>query len=101
MSKRPCLNGSLKRNPPLGAQEHRLIDAIARNTLGYGGRLTHAIGEQLLRTEANLDGRSFPRVRQSLVDKGLIRYESPGRNRRTVYTLTLLGDEPAFDETRF
>jgi hypothetical protein len=72
------LERKLEADPPLGVYEHRLVDAIARNTLGYQGRLTRAIGEQLLRSEADLDGRSFQRARQGLVEKGLIRYHSPG-----------------------
>src|SRR4051812_15674465 len=93
------LERKLGTHPPLGVYEHRLADAIARNTLGYGGRVTRPIGEQLLRTEANLDGRSFQRARQGLVEKGVIRYHSPGRARRTVYTVTLT-DEPTVDEER-
>jgi hypothetical protein len=95
------LERKLGADPPLGVYEHRLADAIARNTLGYGGRLTRPIGEQLLRTEAELDGRSFQRARQGLVDKGLIRYRSPGGNRRTVYTVTLTHDEAPVDGTPF
>jgi hypothetical protein len=81
-------------NPPLGVYEHRLADAIARHTLGYN-RLTRAVGQQTLRTEADLDGRSFGRALQGLIDKGLIRCDSPGRNKRSVYTLVTLDDECA------
>lgn len=95
------LERKLAAEPPLGVYEHRLADAIARNTLGYGGRVTRPIGEQLLRTEADLDGRSFQRARQGLVEKGLIRFHAPGGNRRTVYTVTLIEDEPPLDATPF
>jgi len=50
------LERKLEADPALGRYEHRRMDAIARNTLGYQGRLTRAIGEQLLRSEADLDG---------------------------------------------
>lgn len=93
------LERKLEADPPLGVYEHRLADANARNTLGYGGKITRPLGEQLLRTEADLDSRSFQRARQGLVDKGIIRYQSPGRNRRTVYTVTLTDDDPVIDET--
>ncbi len=78
----------------LGTEEHRLADAIARYTLGYR-TVTRPIGEQLLRLEADLDGRSFTRARQGLVEKGLIQYDSGrrGRGHRTVYTLVLRADE--------
>ena len=81
--------------------EHRLADAIARNTLGYGGRVTRPLGEQLLRTEADLDGWSFQRARQGLVEKGIVRYHSPGGNRRTVYTLALIHEDLTTDERPF
>jgi hypothetical protein len=43
--------------------EHKLADALARNMIGYGGKTTVALGNNLLRGESRLDGRGFERAR--------------------------------------
>jgi hypothetical protein len=75
----------------LTVAEHKLADALARNMIGYGGKTTEALGNNLLRGESRLDGRSFERAREGLTEKGLIRFATSGRGRgsRTTYVLAI------------
>jgi hypothetical protein len=80
----------------LGVEEYRLAIALGRSLLGFRKRAEY-LGQDLLRDTARLiDGRSFERARDGLVEKGLLAYtspgKSPGRGARGHYEL-LLGDE--------
>jgi hypothetical protein len=61
----------------LNSAESRLLDAIARETLGWS-KLERQVGEGTLRERSRLDGRSFSRARKSLIEKGLLDY-TPGK----------------------
>lgn len=64
----------------LTVAEHRLALALARLLLGWNRDGTH-LGEAMIRKAAGLDGRTFDRARQGLIEKGLLDY-IPGRGGR-------------------
>jgi hypothetical protein len=76
--------------------ETRLALAIARQLLGWN-RTSAPLGQRLLRDTAGLDGRSFKRALQGLVEKGYVSVNGggPGRGKRTTYTLHLDTEKPA------
>jgi hypothetical protein len=80
----------------LTAVEYRLALAVARLLCGWNRRSAH-FGERLLRSTADLDGRSFARARDGLVAKGLLHYQpgAPGRGNRGLYTLPGDTEKPA------
>ena len=85
----------------LGVDEWRLAIALVRALLGFRKRGEY-LGQRLLRELARLDGRSFTRARDGLVEKGLIRYAPPtssGRGHRGYYEL-LLDEEESTAPTR-
>lgn len=61
----------------LNGTESRLLDAIARETLGWK-RLTVKAGGRQLQERAGIDRHGFIRARQHLIDEGLIAYV-PGK----------------------
>lgn len=61
----------------LNGAENRLLDAIARETLGWN-RLAVVMGGRQLQERAGIDRHSFIRARQRLIDTGLIDYQ-PGK----------------------
>ena len=80
---------------PLTLEASRLLDAIARNTLGWNSR-SNEIGHDLLRGQARLHGRSFERARDELIARRIILLErgKPGRGHRDHYTLLLDEETP-------
>jgi hypothetical protein len=74
----------------LHLEASRLADALARDTLGWNMR-ENEIGQQLLRDQTRLHGRSFERARDELVKAGLIRFSpgTGGRGHRDHYELLL------------
>jgi len=82
--------------PRLTSAEHRLVLAIARETLGWRRRRAR-IGERRLRKLASLDGRTLERAREGLVEAGLVKFTPgrPGRGNAAQYELILDGEMPA------
>lgn len=80
----------------LGLEASRLVDAIARETLGFNTR-SRGVGQRLLRERAGMHGKSFDRARQELVDVGLVGLTrgKGGRGNRDVYELLLDEQSPA------
>lgn len=88
-------NAFLDRKHELGSslklEHHKLVDAIARNTLGWN-KASNEIGERLLMDMSGLHGRSFTRARDDLVTLGFLIYVTPavrGRGHRGRYELVL------------
>jgi hypothetical protein len=75
--------------------ESRLLDAIARKTLGFYV-FEARIGEKWLRAWARLNGRRFIPARRGLIEKGLISYTpgKPGRGNRGLYRINLCEKSP-------
>jgi len=61
----------------LNGTESRLLDAIARETLGWNRTLV-MIGDRQLQDRSRIDRRNFTKARQRLLDAGLIAY-TPGK----------------------
>ena len=74
----------------LTVAECRLYAALMRELLGWK-KQEDRLGAHLLRRTARLDGRSFERARDRLVDRGLIDFEpgTVGRGHRSFYRLRL------------
>jgi hypothetical protein len=85
----------------LTMEASRLLDAVARETLGYHCT-SRAVGRARLRDLSRLHGRSFDRARDELVREGLIGLDggARGRGHRDTYTL-VLGSENAAVERHF
>lgn len=77
----------------LTVAEHRLAAALGREILGWR-KTSDRIGARRLRELARLDGRTFERARQGLVEKGLLRYipGKVGRGGRGYYELLETAD---------
>lgn len=85
------LDRMIDAGPQLTKAEHRLAIVLARHILGYY-QTERELGEDLLRSESRLDGRSFGRARDGLVSKRVFDYMPPtnaGRGNRGRYRLVL------------
>ena len=89
----------LAATPHLTSTAWRLVGALDLCVLGFSKEADH-LGEHLLRQEAQLDGRSFARARQELIDRGLLRWEpgTGGRGHRSLYELLVDGPETPAEE---
>jgi hypothetical protein len=82
----PFVERLLRQEPPLGVEAWRLAMALARNVFGYN-RTEAPLGEDLIRRESRLHGRSVERARNDLLARGLLEIElgRPGPGGRTLW----------------
>jgi hypothetical protein len=76
--------------------EHKLLLAIGRALLGWRRTGAH-LGRRYLRDLARLDGRTFERARDGLVERGLLHYTpgKPGRGGRGYYAFPWAAEKAA------
>ncbi len=98
----PFFDRVLAEDPPLGAEELRMIIALARLVFGFN-EVERRLGiDHVLRT-AGLHGRSLHRVVGRLVARGLVEVEwgSPGRGTPTLWRLLREAPYASEEETSF